>query len=804
MHPPAPPTVLRRFIYLPIGIGLLTIISLIGYGYYAGELLHEVDSPLLNIIHEVRLESSATRFWIEEALDGEQKLNFDLAWGYLEQAVAYLKSVSESKRTSPPGFPTGDFEDLTLSIERLSSALTTWKELSESIASLSPNMRPSANLRSELTSAFSDFSKAVSEIELKIRTELEKGRALFRSVQTVLIGLLFMLAVGLAGAARRHERERSRNLFQLTEMNRQLREEIARREATECTLADRERRFRLLFESAPDLIQMVDSQGATLLANPAACMRLGFSAEEITGRPLEDFLSPGSRERFAGQFRALIKTGELRAEYDMVARTGAIIPVDCSAKMIQGAGGSVHIVFFQKDITERRTSELTFKAVHRFLIAANRHQELQSMLEDFIDIIMDATVCEAAAVRVEDEALAKPWIAARGFDVSSCLPNRRPSSRLCQHLLKTKVNGEECGYSPNGSFYCNSAGCSLEQESAGIGCPVHRVCGQPSYESFALIPIQGLHGLIGLIHIAYRDKEKVSIGVVRLLEAAALQLGTAIQRVRAEEALKCSHDELENRVQERTEQLGIINERLKAEILERSLTERSLIQHQEQLRKLSSVLVQAEERERHRIATAIHDGVGQTLAAAKIKLGALKSIVAPKVWEGQLGDVRGLLSLAIEETRSLTFELSPSVLYEIGLLPALEWMAERFQHKFGLPVKVEGDGCDRKLGIPHRVFVFQAVRELCLNAAKHAGASLVTVDLVEDGECVRIEVTDDGAGFDVNERRKADGDMGFGLFSIREQLRHYGGAFTTDSHPGKGTRMILRMPILSTTVAKET
>jgi PAS domain S-box-containing protein len=263
----------------------------------------------------------------------------------------------------------------------------------------------------------------------------------------------------------------------------------------------------------------------------------------------------------------------------------------------------------------------------------------------------------------------------------------------------------------------------------------------------------------------------------------------------AEEALKSSHEKLEWRVRERTEQLTAVNERLKAEVQERALTERSLMQHQLQLRKLSSTLIQTEERERHRISTAIHDGIGQTLAAAKIKLGALRAILPSGVTAKQLDDVRDLISMAIEETRSLTFELSPPVLYEIGLLAALEWMAERFHRKFGLPITINGDGSEPQLNIPHRVFIFRAVRELCFNAVKHARASQVIVSIQEQGEFLSCDVTDDGAGFDTKQGRKANGEMSFGLFSLREQLRHYGGSLALESEPGSGTRVVLRLPL---------
>ena len=266
-------------------------------------------------------------------------------------------------------------------------------------------------------------------------------------------------------------------------------------------------------------------------------------------------------------------------------------------------------------------------------------------------------------------------------------------------------------------------------------------------------------------------------------------------RKQAEETLKTSHDALEAWVDERTQQLLESNQRLKSEVEERLRTEQSLMKHQIQLRKLSSALVQTEERERRRIATAIHDSIGQTLAATKIKLGAIRSTLPSGELVGQLDETRELISSAIQETRSLTFELSLPVLYEIGLQSALEWMAEQFQRKYGLQVIITGDGSDRWLDITYRVFLFQAIRELCFNVVKHARATRVTVSIQGDAELIRCDVVDDGTGFDVKKHHQdGDADMGFGLFSIREQLREYGGVLTLQTSPGSGTIVALKLP----------
>lgn len=270
------------------------------------------------------------------------------------------------------------------------------------------------------------------------------------------------------------------------------------------------------------------------------------------------------------------------------------------------------------------------------------------------------------------------------------------------------------------------------------------------------------------------------------------------ERKQAEDALKTSHDALETWVDERTQQLQEANLRLKSEVEDRLRTERSLIKHQQQLRKLSSALVQTEERERRRISTALHDGIGQTLAAAKIKLGAIRSTLPASEMVRPVDETRDLISAAIQETRSLTFELSLPVLYEIGLKPALEWLAEQFKRKFGIQISVNEDGCEQGLEVPERVFLFQALRELCFNVVKHAHASHVTISIRQEqnSDVIRCDVADNGIGFEARQHAPApDTDMGFGLFSIREQLRQYGGTFTLQTNPGCGTRVVLRLPL---------
>jgi PAS domain S-box-containing protein len=268
------------------------------------------------------------------------------------------------------------------------------------------------------------------------------------------------------------------------------------------------------------------------------------------------------------------------------------------------------------------------------------------------------------------------------------------------------------------------------------------------------------------------------------------------ERKRVEEELQKARDELEIRVEQRTRDLARVNEELRKEINERKKAEEKLLIYQKQLRSLASELSLSEERLRRRIATNIHDHIGQNLAISKIKLESLaQSISSPELGKS-LNDIVELIARIIESTRSLTFELSPPVLYELGFEAAMEWLVRQMREQHGLSTEFRGDGQTKPLEDNVRVLLFQAVRELLVNVAKHAQARNVTVSTQMAGDEIRVDVEDDGVGFDISQAGSHDYKTGgFGLFSIRERLGHIGGYLNVESKRGVGTRVTLMAPI---------
>ncbi|NTU60109.1 MAG: PAS domain S-box protein, partial [Deltaproteobacteria bacterium] len=238
-----------------------------------------------------------------------------------------------------------------------------------------------------------------------------------------------------------------------------------------------------------------------------------------------------------------------------------------------------------------------------------------------------------------------------------------------------------------------------------------------------------------------------------------------------------------------------------ADDTERRAAAQELSRRRELLSRLASRLSLAEEQERRRIATELHDGIGQTLAFAKMHLRGLQAAESGDA--AGLEKLGGLLDQAIRETRSLTAEISCSALYRFGLVPALRWLCERTEERHGVACSFEHDEGRRDLPENLKVLVYQTVRELVNNAVKHAPGADVRVSLETGGGEMRIRVEDDGAGFAPSgPPSDPAAPSGFGLFSIQERWGEYGGRLTIDGETGCGARVSVTAPLSGTTGAE--
>ena len=234
------------------------------------------------------------------------------------------------------------------------------------------------------------------------------------------------------------------------------------------------------------------------------------------------------------------------------------------------------------------------------------------------------------------------------------------------------------------------------------------------------------------------------------------------------------------------------------DITERKQAESKLLLYQEKLQSLASELSLVEERERRSIATDLHDQIGQTLSVIKMRCFALRDNLKDPSLLRQIDEIKELVKQTIQDTRSLTFELSPPVLYELGLVAAIDWLAEQFQLKHNLKCTVESDNKPKPLSQDIEIVLFRSVRELLINIVKHAQANRVKITIRVNKKNLRIRVTDDGIGFSHETKAtRAYKDQQFGLFNITERIRHLGGRLEMDSQKGKGTMVTLVAPLKS-------
>jgi PAS domain S-box-containing protein len=597
---------------------------------------------------------------------------------------------------------------------------------------------------------------------------------------------------------------------------------------TEAALRESEKYYRTLIDTSPEIIVVLDLDGRLQMVNQQFLKTGGYFYDEVIDKSIFDFISGLDAITLANKTAAFIRRKKVSgSEYLFKKKDGRSIPLDASASVLHDDQGKpMGIIAIGRDISERMRAEEQL----RFM---------SSITENTSDAIMvtDTDFAITYINKVGEKFFGYALDELKGKTPG--ILNAEPLAAQIQEKIYKSVArgqtylGESLNRRKDGStFYCEYKVMPLRDQSGKIYAyssvqrdiserkrneEVLRQNEDTFRRTFEAIPDPAyiwLRQADGRLILDKFNQAAIKItkgGIKNFLgiEAKKLFAGqpdfvTNIRQTMDTGQRQFSEllYEYQSIAQSKWLQVDYVKTAensvmvITKDISERKEVEAKVLAYQEQLRALTSEMMLVEERERRRIASELHDQIGQNLALCKLKVTALEHNLNDEALKGELALVRRLIECSIQDARSLIFDLSPPVLYELGFSAALEWLAERMQEQFNFPVEFEGRLKDPELNNDQQVILFQVARELLMNVGKHSRASQVKIILSLEGPFLKLQVNDDGVGFDASRvfaPREPEG--GFGFFSMRERLNYLGGGLEVKSTRGQGSQITVKVPL---------
>jgi signal transduction histidine kinase len=329
---------------------------------------------------------------------------------------------------------------------------------------------------------------------------------------------------------------------------------------------------------------------------------------------------------------------------------------------------------------------------------------------------------------------------------------------------------------------------------------------------FALMTVM----LMGALTLVYLTTRSVIVPVQDLTEAtrriAAGDLDSPLKTYAQDEVgvLARSFDEMRVRLKQSTDEIQALNRELDARVQERTAAYEAAaqenarlyaeLQRKEQLRgELLHRVISAQEEERKRIARELHDETSQSLSAFMVGLETVQMALNhdPQKAEAHLRGCESIAEILLKNIHRLIADLRPSLLDDLGLVPAIAWYGEQRLHPLGIQFHVDECNLDKRLEPMIETVFFRIVQEAITNTARYAHAATVHVKLTRQNGSVILQVADDGQGFDPQVLQRADSQgQGLGLRGMQERASILGGEFNLQTAPGKGTIITVRVPLL--------
>jgi PAS domain S-box-containing protein len=598
----------------------------------------------------------------------------------------------------------------------------------------------------------------------------------------------------------------------------------------ESALLAGEERFRLIAENANDLIGLLDPSGRRVYANPAYTRMFGPDHPLVGGASLAD-MHPEDRERMRQHFADLVRTGAGPvAEFRFIAR-GEVRHIESHASTVREPNGRVRLVIVVgRDITARRVAEDLLRARelqlreaqaiasvgswewnldarqvtwsdHMYRLCGVERESFQPSAEAFLGLVHpeDRPRVSAAAGRSRDSGAAydepfrivRPDGAVRWFqgrshaELNQAGQPRRIVGVLQditeRHRIELELRARELQRETAHALAAlGSWEIDLATGERAWSDQLYRILGiereslpRPDKDSLLRFVHPGDHSMVMAAQQRALRGEDAEAGPFRIVHPDG-----ALRTVRSRAQVLCDENGKPLRV------VGFMQD-----VTERVQSAEALRSYAEQLLVTSRRVVEVQEAERRQLAAELHDRVGPNLTALGINLQLVEQSLPPelrRLVSGTLRDSVRLVEETVAVTRDVMAELRPQSLDDYGLVVALRVLAALFTKRSGVPVRIDAsDGASRASRAADLAF-FRIAQEALNNVAKHAQATRVGIRYAEDADALRLEIEDDGKGFDLG-RLEAGG--GWGLLIMRERAASIGARFEVQSETGGGVRL---------------
>lgn len=528
-------------------------------------------------------------------------------------------------------------------------------------------------------------------------------------------------------------------------------QDVTDRHWAEQHLRDSEERFRATFEQAAVGIAHVAPDGTCLRVNQTLCTLVGYSHDELLDLTLQAITHPEDRasdldyvqEMLAGQRQ------HYTLEKRYLRRDQSVVWVHLTVSLVRDEQQPKYFIAVIQDITAAKQASETLhhyaqrlQGIHTMDRAILAQFQPPGVARSALRLLCQLLDCQQGIVTLFDRKTQQGEIIADTADDTLCPAGTRlpladfvfaqSSGRYRMRRVKTIAQLKH----PPLMFQCLLAA---------------------NLQSAMTVPLLVNGKVIGEVTLADHRRDHFHADHEEVIQEVTDHLAIALQNARL------------------FEQVTVDRQRLKD---------------------LSSQLLETQETERRTLAHELHDEIGQALTAVKLNLCRLERLVETALAKSVLDDCVAITDGALQQVRDLSLDLRPSMLDDLGLVPALRWYISRHAERTGL---VEQFTCDTdlsQLSVPIKTACFRIVQESLTNIARHAQAQTVTIALVVFDQCLHLTIQDDGIGFDIDALHYAKSHgTSLGLLGMEERSLLIGGHIRFTSTPGQGSCINLWVPL---------